>query len=73
MTDIHRIEYSNTYTYANVSMTFTLNDGETLTHRRLNQLYYLLEHWQAGYAVRQPLWVKSWALWGQRAIRSTDQ
>ena len=73
MTDVHCIEFSNTYTYAHVWMKFTLEDGEDLTKRRDQQLYYLLEHWQAGYAVQKPLWVKTWELGGQRAIRPANQ
>lgn len=73
MTTVHRIEFTNPYTHAEASMRFTLEDGERMTNRRVQQLEYLLEHWQVGYAIQKPLWVKTWALGGQRAIRSADQ
>lgn len=73
MNAAYKREYTSPHSGLRAGIEFILEDEETLTETREARILELLQHWQSGFAVRQPSWIKSWSFWGARSVRSGNQ
>lgn len=73
MNAAYKREYTSPHSGLTAGIEFILQDGETLSETREERIKELLQHWQCGYAVQQPLWIQSWSFWGARSVGSGNQ